>query len=75
MHLLILIHTCFIQDMIELMFKTLDVDRDGTISKSDFKKAVMKNNLLLLECMGPVFPSRDFRNAFFTTFTNNIGDF
>ncbi|KAK0073286.1 hypothetical protein PV325_009978 [Microctonus aethiopoides] len=64
-----------VKDMIELMFKTLDVDRDGTISKSDFKKAVMKNNLLLLECMGPVFPSRDFRNAFFMTFTNNTVDF
>ncbi|XP_034950553.1 EF-hand calcium-binding domain-containing protein 1-like [Chelonus insularis] len=64
-----------LKDFVDLILKTLDVDRDGSISEGDFKSAVMDKDKLLLECMGPVFPSRDYQYAFSTTFTNNIGDF
>ncbi|CAK9812874.1 clxn [Anthophora plagiata] len=60
-------------DLIDLLMKKLDVDRDGTISEEDFKTAVKERNELLLECMGPVFPSREARHAFLRTFTDQLG--
>lgn len=67
------IHFSFVQDLIDLLIKKLDVDRDGMISEDDFKTAVKDRNSLLLECMGPVFPSRDARHVFLSTFTNRVG--
>lgn len=54
------------------MIKKLDVDRDGVISENDFQTAVKERGEFLLECMGPVFPSREARHAFLTTFTANV---
>ena len=62
-----------LQDLIDLLIKKLDVDRDGVISEEDFKTAVKERNQLLLECMGPVFPSRDARHVFLSTFTDRVG--
>ncbi|KOX70652.1 EF-hand calcium-binding domain-containing protein 1 [Melipona quadrifasciata] len=41
------------QDLIDMLIKKLDVDRDGVVSEEDFKTAVKERNQLLLECMGP----------------------
>lgn len=49
------------------------MDRDGAVSEEDFKTAVKERNQLLLECMGPVFPSRDACHVFLTTFTDRVG--
>ncbi|XP_043597277.1 EF-hand calcium-binding domain-containing protein 1-like [Bombus pyrosoma] len=62
-----------VKDLIDLLIKKLDVDRDGAVSEEDFKTAVKERNQLLLECMGPVFPSRDARHMFLTTFTDRVG--
>ncbi|XP_014211524.1 EF-hand calcium-binding domain-containing protein 1-like [Copidosoma floridanum] len=60
------------KDMIELLVKAVDIDRDGDISPSEFSETVMKKNLLFLECMGPVLPSREARHAFLTTFADEV---
>lgn len=70
---ILLIYFSFVQDLIDLLIKKLDVDRDGMISEEDFKTAVKDRNPLLLECMGPVFPSRDARHVFLSTFTDRVG--
>ncbi|XP_044005971.1 EF-hand calcium-binding domain-containing protein 1-like, partial [Aphidius gifuensis] len=57
-----------VRDFIEIMMKTIDVDRDGKITEQDFTTAVKRDGLLL-ECMGPVFPSRQAANTFLTTIT------
>ncbi|KAG6799770.1 EF-hand calcium-binding domain-containing protein 1 [Apis mellifera caucasica] len=62
-----------LKDLIDLLIKKLDVDRDGMISEEDFKTAVKDRNPLLLECMGPVFPSRNARHVFLSTFTDRVG--
>ncbi|OAD59757.1 EF-hand calcium-binding domain-containing protein 1 [Eufriesea mexicana] len=62
-----------VKDLIDLLIKKLDVDRDGAISQEDFKTAVKERNQLLLECMGPVFPSREARHVFLSTFTDRVG--
>lgn len=57
------------------MLKKIDVDRDGKVSAEDYEVTVKEKNALLLESMGPVFPSRESRNAFLTTFTPRCGKF
>lgn len=56
-----------------MMLKKLDVDRDGSVSEEDFKTCVRDRNQLMLECMGPVFPSREARHVFLSTFTDRLG--
>ncbi|XP_012282443.1 EF-hand calcium-binding domain-containing protein 1 [Orussus abietinus] len=63
------------KDIIELMLKKLDVDRDGKVSETDYRTAVEDRNLLFLESMGPVFPSREAQHAFLTTITTRPGRF
>ncbi|KAL2750841.1 calaxin-like [Vespula maculifrons] len=62
-----------VKDLIELIIKKLDIDRDGYVSENDFRTAVKERGEFLLECMGPVFPSREARHTFLTTFTDHIG--
>ncbi|XP_011314723.1 EF-hand calcium-binding domain-containing protein 1 isoform X2 [Fopius arisanus] len=62
-----------VRDLIEMMLKTLDVDRDGRVDEEEFK-IIVKRDPLFLECMGPVFPSREAQHAFLTTFTHRLGD-
>ncbi|XP_036141423.1 EF-hand calcium-binding domain-containing protein 1-like [Monomorium pharaonis] len=64
-----------VKDLIDSLLKKLDVDRDGVISEEEFHRAIKERNLLLLECMGPVFPSRVARQTFLSTFTNRLGRF
>ncbi|KAI4499697.1 hypothetical protein M0802_005267 [Mischocyttarus mexicanus] len=62
-----------VKDLIDLMIKKLDIDRDGYVSEEDFRTAVKEKGEFLLECMGPVFPSRIARHSFLTTFTDQVG--
>lgn len=55
--------------------KKLDVGRDGVISEDDFSKSVKERDVLLLESMGPVFPSRVARQTFLSTFTERLRRF
>ncbi|XP_076643413.1 calaxin [Halictus rubicundus] len=64
-----------VKDLMDLLLKKLDVDRDGSISEDDYKTAVKERNPLLMECMGPVFPSREARHVFFRTFTDRVGSY
>ncbi|KAL7300722.1 hypothetical protein TKK_0006701 [Trichogramma kaykai] len=64
-----------VRDMIDLLLKSLDVDRDGEISYEDFSSVVLDNYDLYLESMGPVFPSREAAHAFMTTFTDELNKF
>lgn len=62
-----------LQDLIDMLIRKLDVDRDGAVSKEDFKTAVKERNELLLECMGPVFPTKEACHVFLSTFTDDLG--
>ncbi|EZA46591.1 hypothetical protein DMN91_012477 [Ooceraea biroi] len=64
-----------VKDLIDSLLKKLDVDRDGVISEDEFYRAVTERNLLLLESLGPVFPSRVARRTFLSTFTDRLGRF
>ncbi|KAJ8676170.1 hypothetical protein QAD02_011956 [Eretmocerus hayati] len=64
-----------VKDMIDLLVKVIDTDRDGDVSSSEFEKVVKEKNQLFQECMGPVFPSREARHAFLSTFTDRNVDF
>ncbi|KYN13396.1 PREDICTED: EF-hand calcium-binding domain-containing protein 1-like [Trachymyrmex cornetzi] len=64
-----------VKDLIDSLLKKLDVDRDGVISEEEFYRAVKERNLLLLESLGPVFPSRVARRTFLSTFTDRLGRF
>ena len=55
--------------MVELLVKAIDTDRNGDVSEAEFLDSVLTKNLLFLESMGPVFPSREARDAILTTFT------
>ncbi|XP_034178247.1 calaxin [Osmia lignaria lignaria] len=62
-----------VKDLIDMLIRKMDVDRDGAISKEDFKTAVKERNELLLECMGPVFPTKEACHVFLSTFTDDVG--
>ncbi|KAM0724760.1 Calaxin [Formica fusca] len=64
-----------VKDLIDSLMKKVDIDRDGVISEEEFHRAIKERNLLLLECMGPVFPSREARRTFLSTFTDRLGQF
>ncbi|XP_029160738.1 EF-hand calcium-binding domain-containing protein 1-like [Nylanderia fulva] len=64
-----------VKDLIDSLMKKVDIDRDGVLSEEEFHRAIKERNPLLLECMGPVFPSRVARQAFLTTFTDRLGQF
>jgi len=55
-----------IKDLIEIAMQLLDVDRDGRISKADFKAAVQKQPLLL-EAFGKCLPDSLEIQAFLAT--------
>ncbi|XP_051171904.1 calaxin-like [Leptopilina boulardi] len=58
-----------VKDLLDLMLKKLDFDRNGRVSQLEFTQIVKKNELFL-ECMGPIFPSREAQYAFLTTFSH-----
>ncbi|KAJ8961349.1 hypothetical protein NQ318_014592 [Aromia moschata] len=60
------------RDMIEVITKKMDIDRDGKISFNDYKQSVVKQPMLL-EVFGQCLPTRTDIHTFVTTFTNDIG--
>ncbi|XP_060525695.1 calaxin-like [Cylas formicarius] len=58
-----------VKDMIEVITKKMDLDRDGKISFNDYKQSVLKNPMLL-EVFGQCLPSRMAAYSFLTTFTH-----
>lgn len=62
-----------VKDLIDLILKKIDIDRDGLLSEEDFRTAVKEKHEFFLECMGPVFPTREARHTFLTTFTDRVG--
>ncbi|EFN62802.1 EF-hand calcium-binding domain-containing protein 1 [Camponotus floridanus] len=64
-----------VKDLIDSLLKKVDIDRDGVISEEEFHRSIKERYPLLLECMGPVFPSRVARRAFLSTFTDRLGRF
>lgn len=61
-----------VKDMIEVITKKMDLDRDGKISFNDYRQSVL-NQPMLLEALGQCLPSRLAVHAFLTTVTHNIG--
>ncbi|XP_046474936.2 calaxin [Neodiprion pinetum] len=62
-----------VKDLIDLLLKKIDIDRDGKVSEEDYNSTIRGKNPLFLQCMGPVFPSRESICAFLTTFTPRTG--
>lgn len=62
------------KELVEMLVKSMDSDRDGDIEFEEFHAAVLRNPLFL-ECMGPVLPSREARYAFLTTLTDRLPSF
>ncbi|XP_055605988.1 calaxin-like [Uranotaenia lowii] len=63
-----------IKDMIEMLIRRLDVDRDGVISLEDFRESVKKNPELM-ECFGQAMPNRSYVYAFSRTFLDKVEKF
>ncbi|XP_061709323.1 calaxin isoform X2 [Cydia pomonella] len=55
-----------VRDLVELVLKKLDVDRDGRVSFEDYKQAV-EQEPLLLEAFGQCLPSKRHSAAFLRT--------
>ncbi|CAG9863761.1 unnamed protein product [Phyllotreta striolata] len=58
------------KDMVEVVLKKLDLDRDGKISFNDYRFNVLKQPLLL-EFLGQCFPTKHTVHKFMATFTEN----
>ncbi|KAK6619628.1 hypothetical protein RUM43_012385 [Polyplax serrata] len=61
-----------VKDLVDVILKKMDLDRDGKISYDDYRTSVLKNPMLL-ESLGPVLPPRPFVMGFLTTFTKKFG--
>ncbi|KAJ3664891.1 hypothetical protein Zmor_000426 [Zophobas morio] len=61
-----------VKDMIEVITKKMDVDRDGKISYNDYKVTVLQQPMML-EALGQCLPTREAIHTFITTFTPRIG--
>jgi len=60
-----------VKDLVEMLFRKLDMNHDGKVDKEDFWAAVKEDNLLL-ECCGQVFPSQRHIDVFEATFSDEI---
>lgn len=61
-----------VRDLVDVMIQKMDHDADGSINFDDFRQTVL-DNPLMLECLGPVLPTRQRRDAIRQTFTSNYG--
>ena len=48
--------THFLQDLVDMTMKKMDIDKDGRVSFDDFEQSV-KKEMLLLEAFGPCLPT------------------
>lgn len=60
-----------VKEMIEMLLKKMDHDKDGKISFDDYEQSVWNNNTLL-EFLGYCLPARPAVYAFLCTFTHNL---
>lgn len=60
-----------VKDLVDIIIKKMDVDKDGIISYLDYKSIVL-NNWMMLECFGQCLPDRKHVYAFLVTFTDKI---
>lgn len=60
-----------VKDLVDIIIKKMDLDKDGIISFDDYTKTVLKDPMLL-ECFGPCLPDRSHVYAFLITFTDKI---
>ena len=63
-----------VKDLVEILMKKMDIDLDGIISFEDYNKSVHENPMLM-ECLGPLLPTRGYVHAFLMTFTDRKTDF
>lgn len=61
-----------VKDMIEILTKKMDIDRDGKISFNDYRQTVI-NQPMLLECLRKCLPARISIYSFITTFSPHVG--
>ncbi|KAL0267854.1 UNVERIFIED_CONTAM: hypothetical protein PYX00_010005 [Menopon gallinae] len=61
-----------VKDLVDVILKKMDIDRDGKLSYEDYKTSVSKNPMLL-EALGQVLPPRTFVLSFLTTLTSKYG--
>ncbi|XP_023310280.1 EF-hand calcium-binding domain-containing protein 1-like [Anoplophora glabripennis] len=60
------------KEMIEVLTKKMDIDRDGKISFNDYRQTILKQPMLL-EVFGQCLPTRENIHAFMTTFAQKPG--
>lgn len=63
-----------VKDLVDIMIKKMDHDKDGMISFEDYAKTV-HDEPLMLECFGHCLPDRKHVYAFLVTFTDKIKKF
>lgn len=63
-----------VKDLVDIVIRKMDVDKDGIISHEDYLTTVLQEPLLL-ECFGQCLPDRTHVYAFLLTFTDKIKDF
>jgi Ca2+-binding EF-hand superfamily protein len=60
-----------VKDLVDIVIKKMDVDKDGIISYADYATTVMKDPMLL-ECFGQCLPDDKHVTAFLFTFTDKL---
>jgi Ca2+-binding EF-hand superfamily protein len=60
-----------IKDLVDIIIKKMDLDKDGIISYHDYFQTVL-NDPMMLECFGQCIPDRKHVYAFMLTFTDKI---
>lgn len=63
-----------VKDLVDIIIKKMDHDKDGIISFEDYSKTVLEEPLML-ECFGQCLPDRKHVYAFLVTFTDKIKSF
>ena len=61
-----------VKDLVDLVLKKLDEDRDGRVSESDWNSAISKESLLM-EAFGQCLPSEKNISVFLDEDTKNFG--
>lgn len=59
------------KDLVEVLTKKMDIDRDGKVSYNDYKQTVLKQPMLL-EALGQCLPSRTDVHTLVTTFFHKM---
>lgn len=66
------VHAFHFKDMVEILAKKMDLDRDGIISFEDYRKSCLADPALL-EVLGACLPTRLAVYSFLRFLTSNVG--